>query len=833
MNGTYTPEDGESADTHTSACAKISDDVTEIDLSTICGESIGSWEPIGKKPIGYFGQFDGNHKTIKNLYINATDDIQGFFGGIIQEEEKEEAWVKNIYFENASVSCANNTENIGVLAGTIMDASISGIHILSGTVNGYDAVGGLVGIEYRSKIYDCTNHAKVYGNRTAIGGMVGHTYEGTIEKCANYGAVEAEVFHAGGIVGYGIDTHIKNCANLGHIKAGEAAGGLAGTLRTHDTDPILQNVYTLGDVEAESQLAGLVCGEAERTKLMGHVLYNTSALLNNQANNAQAFHISPEDGNQVTGLSLENFKNGYAAYLLQQGAGEDGVWGQQLGIDEYPKLGSTHTVYADNVTSSCTGVISQGIFTNEQPAAGNQLTLTHGSITYHPAVAMTCIADGNVAYYECPDCHKRYSDEQLTQQLNATKVSTHGHEYADGKCSRCQKLIPMLTEGTHTIQIEAVQEKRHNPSSYNLYQYIATSNGTLTVFTTGEADTYGALWNSELTEELRYEDQGGEKNNFQFTYEVEKGNTYYIGVRDYNGELIPGDYLLTIKMDAEDGAEVLVGTLDDKDIIGTKQGDAIIVEHLDLADGKQMMLLKDNVQLQGGTYTRTFQNDKWQPLYVPFELEVTEELLNDFELAAPNNLHEYELSDGSTKVSLEAKKMKSGHTIKALRPYLIRAKEAGEKTIQLANSPLKAATEDTYVSCSSVLRLYKFIGTLKGKTSFDPSADFVLSEGLLHPADANAQLKPMRWYLNATDSGTDMGINSGSDGDTSAFSRSIDITILDGDATTGIDDLHVITEQSSGFENVARPGIYDLQGRKLSQEPQSGVYIKDGKKVVK
>ena len=31
----------------------------------------------------------------------------------------------------------------------------------------------------------------------------------------------------------------------------------------------------------------------------------------------------------------------------------------------------------------------------------------------------------------------------------------------------------------------------------------------------------------------------------------------------------------------------------------------------------------------------------------------------------------------------------------------------------------------------------------------------------------------------------------------------------------------------------ARPGIYDLQGRKLSQEPLSGVYIKDGKKVVK
>ena len=56
-------------------------------------------------------------------------------------------------------------------------------------------------------------------------------------------------------------------------------------------------------------------------------------------------------------------------------------------------------------------------------------------------------------------------------------------------------------------------------------------------------------------------------------------------------------------------------------------------------------------------YTRSFAHDKWQALYVPFETEVTEELLNDFELAAPNNLHEYELADGSTKVSLEAKLM--------------------------------------------------------------------------------------------------------------------------------------------------------------------------------
>lgn len=244
------------------------------------------------------------------------------------------------------------------------------------------------------------------------------------------------------------------------------------------------------------------------------------------------------------------------------------------------------------------------------------------------------------------------------------------------------------------------------------------------------------------------------------------------------------------------------------------------------------------------SYTRTFAHDKWQTLYVPFEIEVTEELLNDFELAAPNNLHEYELADGKTKISLEAKLMKSGYTIKAQRPYLIRAKEAGEKTIQLTDCSLKAATEDSYVDCSSVLRHYKFIGTLQGKTSFDTSADFVLQQGVFLGTETDTQLKPMRWYLNATDRNTDMGIlpGSGNNGDgggadggngSTQASRSINITIVDGDATTGIDELHVITEQTSGSKNGARPGIYDLQGRKLSQEPQNGIYIKDGKKVIK
>lgn len=809
-------------------------------MSTVCGESIGSWEPISIPGGSYWGgNFDGNHKTIKNLYINSSDDAQGLFGVIYCSNSV----IKDICFKDVNVNVSGNYT--GILAGTANNYDISGIQILSGTLKGFFQVGGIIGVAYNCHLSNNENHINITASTSLVGGMIGTSTNCTIVKCANHGNIapaEDRLSCVGGIAGsLNSNTTLRNCINTGYIKASEYAGGLIGNA---GSGSILQSCITYGNVEStKTSMGGLAIGDASDVQTLENVLYLSDATLkqNNQTVDAQAFGTAPSSGAQAIGLSQDLIKSGYAACLLQQSAGEDGVWGQQLGTDTNPVLGSANTVYADNVNVTCTGAIRQGSFTNTQPTSGSQLTTSHGSAIYHPAVAYTCTDNGSVAYYECSDCHKNYSDEQLTEQLGNTTIYTHGHEYAGDMCTLCQRQTPTLSNGTHAIQIGKVISAKEVSGGYNLFKYRATSNGILTVYTTGDQDTYGTLWNSDLSKRLTFNDDDGDDSNFQFTYEVEKGEIYYIGVRSYDGYVIDGDYQLTIKPEESDGDAVLVGTLDGKDIMGTKQGNDYIVANLDLADGKQLMLQKDNVQLQGGTYTRNFQNDKWQPLFVPFELKVTEELLNDFDLAAPNNLHEYELADGTTKVSLEAKKMKSGNTIKALRPYLIRAKEAGEKTIQLTDGPLKAAIEDTYVSCSSVLRLYKFIGTLKGKASFDPTADFVLSEGIFYPADANAQLKPMRWYLNAVDSGTDMGINSGSsssdtgsEDDTALFSRSIDITIVDGDPTTGIDDIHVITEQAAGsLSTGSRRGIYDLQGRKLSKEPKSGIYIKDGKKMVR
>ena len=104
VNGTYTPADGETATTHVNACAKLIDN---IDLSSVCSASLGiSWTPIES----YEGTFDGNHKTIANLYINATTDNVGFFSRLFLN-----ANIKDLSFSNVDIT--NTGQNTGTLAG--------------------------------------------------------------------------------------------------------------------------------------------------------------------------------------------------------------------------------------------------------------------------------------------------------------------------------------------------------------------------------------------------------------------------------------------------------------------------------------------------------------------------------------------------------------------------------------------------------------------------------------------------------------------------------------------------------------------------------------------
>ena len=225
VNGTIGDEGEAAGTTHPSASAKLTAD---IDLSEFCHAKDAakntdelSWTPIGNSGNKYQGTFDGNGKTIRNLYINATSPTAGFFGSATDGS------IKNITFDNAKVK-STGYSNTGILAGEAASCIEYIKTLATCSVEGKAWVGGIAGYSW-GNIINCENHAKVNGTNF-VGGIVG-TYENSdksITSCANYGDVKGTGNRVGGMVGYFGSGTIQNSANYGDVTGTDIVGNLIG-----------------------------------------------------------------------------------------------------------------------------------------------------------------------------------------------------------------------------------------------------------------------------------------------------------------------------------------------------------------------------------------------------------------------------------------------------------------------------------------------------------------------------------------------------------------------------------------------------------------------------
>ena len=527
----------------------------DIDLSEFCHAADAatnteelSWDPIGKGKM-YCGTFDGNGKTIRNLYINSTIMFKGFFGYAI------DCCIKNITFDNAKVK-STNIYGTGILAGAFEKCTIENIKILANcSVEGTENTGGIAGAG-SGNISNCENRAMVNGTNR-VGGIVGNSCDNTISSCANYGAVTGTEYAVGGMVGYFESGTMQNSANYGDISGAVLVGNLIGHALTFN----LNNVLGVGNVTATNQKGGLIVGESNdpRSTAAGVLAYNNNAKLtiNGTEQTGEAVKAigqgSLPSAFRVKAFSAEQLKSGLVAFLLQGNASESAKWGQKLNTDDYPLLGSTNKVYSDSpITMKCSGELEgTGTFTNTKPAQEGTFTMQHGnSIIHHESVPVTCTVDGTIEYWECDLCNETYSDERLTQPVsNIIKKTATGHEYDDNdKCTKCQKEIQFVKLGNNNITIEKVFGSRKRISGYNLYKYTAPEDGMLEVTADSHGeDTYGALWDSR-TDRYLIKKGSGNGIDFKITYEVTKGTTYYIGAREDDGDAIEGEVTLNVKL---------------------------------------------------------------------------------------------------------------------------------------------------------------------------------------------------------------------------------------------------------------------------------------------
>ncbi len=553
VNGKIVNEGEKDGTTHPSASATLTAD---IDLSEFCHAADASkkinelsWTPIGK----YYGTFDGNCKTISNLYINATSDDTGFFG------YAGAGSIKNITFNNAKVNSSGN--NTGILAGDAWSCIIENIKTLANcSVEGEDYVGGIVGDAKGSIIGNSENHAMVKGSY-AVGGVVG-CYDGSsksISSCANYGAVTG-TSKVGGMVGHFSTGTIQNSANYGDITGAYYVGNLIGNAQIC----YLNNVLGTGNVTAtlNKEYAGLLVGYIGNSSstASGILAYNSSAKLTinkiEQTGNAVKAigKGSLTSAEKIMAFSEEQLKSGLVAFLLQKNVSGSAKWGQKLNTDAHPLLGSADEVYLDgNMTMNCLGeLVGTGTFTftNTKPAQEGTLTIKHGdSPVHHESVDATCTVDGKMEYWECNLCHKSFSDEHMTQEVSALVISATGHEYDENdKCTKCQQEMPFVKLGNNPITIVKVSGTKEEISGYNLYKFTAPEEGTLEVTAASGKDTYGTLWGSRTAASYLIGDDSGNSPDFKITYSVTKGSTYYIGARQYYGDAIEGNVMLNVKL---------------------------------------------------------------------------------------------------------------------------------------------------------------------------------------------------------------------------------------------------------------------------------------------
>ena len=505
------------------ASAMLTDD---IDLSEFCHAADAatnteelSWDPIGNGKM-YCGTFDGNGKTIRNLYINTTYIFRGFFG------YANGGSIKNITFDNAKVKNTNKF-GTGILTGGFEKCTIENIKILANcSVEGTENTGGIAGAG-AGYISNCENRAMVNGTNN-VGGIVGYG-EGSLQNSANYGDISG-VAQVGNLIGFAAAVN-------------------------------LNNVLGVGNVTATDQKGGLLVGESNNpwSTASGILAYNSNAKLTIKGTEQTGEAVkaigegSLPSAFRVKAFSAEQLKSGLVAFILQGNASESAKWGQKLNTDDYPMLGSTNKVYSDcPVTMKCSGELEgTGKYSNTKPAQEGTFTMQHGnSITHHESVDVTCTVDGTIEYWECDACNETYFDERLTQRVSdIIKETATGHNYDENdKCTKCQKEIQFVKLGNNNITIEKVFGSRTKISGYNLYKFTAPEEGALLVTADSHGeDTYGALWDSRTARYLIKKGSGNGKD-FKITYDVKKGTTYYIDAREHDGDAIEGNVTLYVNL---------------------------------------------------------------------------------------------------------------------------------------------------------------------------------------------------------------------------------------------------------------------------------------------
>jgi|GEM_PF-922701 len=334
--------------------------MNDIDLNVSPYNSGTGWTPIGTASgtSSFYGKFDGNFKTISNLYVNsAGSNYKGLFG-----YTSTGALVQNVILSNANVT---GYYGIGALVG-VNYGTITKSGVVGGTVDGGQRVGGLVGSNYGTMTYDYSNNTVAFNAASAVtccaGGLAGEAYSG--------GTINNSYSRSNIVITYNINNQ----------------GGVGGVYGNDYSSGAKSNLYSTGSITMVSGSFPLSVG--------GLAGSNYTSTTNSYWDTQTSGRATSGGGAGVVGKTTAQMKT-QATY---SGWDFSTIWaidGSGTINNGYPYLqwSSTNTSPTTPTSLGASGVTNGSASTNTQPAFSYTLSDPDGADTVKYQIQMDDTSD--------------------------------------------------------------------------------------------------------------------------------------------------------------------------------------------------------------------------------------------------------------------------------------------------------------------------------------------------------------------------------------------------------------------------------------------------------
>ncbi|WCM28764.1 filamentous hemagglutinin N-terminal domain-containing protein [Sphingomonas sp. QA11] len=203
----------------------------------------GMWAGTGFVPIGTDGLGNVWNGTSHVLLANVTSGIYGFTGTL----NGNGFTLSNLRINRSTLK---NVGLFGLSSGTLSNLNVSG------SVNGLNGVGGLVGILYNGGSVSGSNSAVNVTGNNLVGGLVGNQSDGSSITRSGASGTVSGVSNVGGLVGYASGATITRSFATGTVAGTNYVGGLVG----YQYNSTTANSYATGQVGASTNTAGGMIG---------------------------------------------------------------------------------------------------------------------------------------------------------------------------------------------------------------------------------------------------------------------------------------------------------------------------------------------------------------------------------------------------------------------------------------------------------------------------------------------------------------------------------------------------------------------------------------------